>query len=153
VEFLGREWSESALLHLAYDWDRRRQRLAPTTTPPLVKRKPPQPTTWDERAEHFTGRFTFDRLTNELSYDAHVEGVKPEDVLLVALHRGTIDPRDVETRRGIIARLVEPGSLTGRGMVTLRYPFNAELARGELFVHVYTRTRSSNPTRLRLRMP
>ena len=153
VEFLGREWTEAALMHLAYDWDRRRQRLAPTTAPPLVQGKPPQPTTWDERSQHFTGRFTFDPLTNELSFDVNVEGVKPEDVLLVALHRGKIDTRNIDTRRGIIARLVEPGSLRGRGMVTLRPPFNSELARGELFVHVYTRTQSLNAARLRLRMP
>ena len=153
VEFLGREWTEAALMHLAYDWDRRRQRLAPTTTPPLVQVKPPQPTTWDERSQHFTGRFTFDPLTNELSFDVNVEGVKPEDVLLVALHRGKIDTPNIDTRRGIIARLVEPGSLRGRGMVTLRPPFNSELARGELFVHVYTRTQSLNAARLRLRMP
>jgi Asp-tRNA(Asn)/Glu-tRNA(Gln) amidotransferase A subunit family amidase len=152
IEFLGREWSEPALLHLAYDWDRRKPRLAPTTTPPLIERKPPQPRTWDERAEHLAARFTFDPLTNDLTYDVSVQDLTPEDVVLVALHRGRVKAGDVETRRGIIARLVEPGSLTGRGTVTLRYPFNMELTRGELFVHLYIRTPSLKATRVPLRM-
>ena len=30
IELLGREWSESALMHLAYDWERRRPRFVPS---------------------------------------------------------------------------------------------------------------------------
>ena len=153
VELLGREWSESALMRLAYDWERRRPRFAPSTTPPLVSGRAPQPTTWEQKAEHLTGRFTFDPLTNELTYDLVVDGLAPEDVRLVALHRGSIETANTEKRRGIIARLVEPGSLTGQGRVTLRYPFHAELTRGELFLHLYTREPSLRAARVRLQIP
>jgi amidase len=152
LELLGREWSESTLLHLAFDWERRKPRWTPTTTPPLVGGKAPQPDAWEQKTDHLTARFTFDRLTNELTYDITLRALQPEDVRLVALHRGSVDGTGVETRRGIIGRLVEPGSLTGRGTMTLRYPFNAELQRGELFMHVYTREASLRSPRLVLRM-
>ncbi len=149
VEFLGREWSESALLHLAFDWER--TRVAPTTTPPLVGGKAPEPRKWEQATDNMTGRFTFDQLTNEFTYEIALKGLRPADVLLVALHRGGVDARNLETRRGIIARLIEANSLTGRGTVTLRHPFNHALDRGELFVHVYTREPSLKAPRLSLR--
>ena len=149
VEFLGREWSESALLHLAYDWEPK-PRAAPTTTPALVAGKAPEPQRWEQSTDNLTGSFTFNQLTNELTYDITVRGIRPEDVRLVALHRGDI-AGNTERRRGIVARLVEPGSLTGRGTVTLRYPLPQALSRGELFVHVYTREPSLKAPRLSLR--
>jgi Asp-tRNA(Asn)/Glu-tRNA(Gln) amidotransferase A subunit family amidase len=152
VEFLGREWSESALLHLAYDWERRKPRRAPTTTPPLVNGRAPETERWEQETDRVIARFTFDQLTNEFTYYISLRGLTPEDVRLVALHRGHVDARGVETRRGIIARLVEPGALTGHGTMTLPYPLNAELQRGELFVHIYTREPSLNSPRIPLRM-
>jgi amidase len=152
VELLGREWTESALLHLAYDWEHRRPRWTPTTTPPLLHGQPPAPDSWEQKTGQLTARFTFDRLTNELTYAINLHGLTPADVRLVALHRGNVDAKGAHTRRGIIARLVEPGSLAGEGTIVLRYPFNAELLRGELFVHVYAREPSLAAPRLPLRM-
>jgi Asp-tRNA(Asn)/Glu-tRNA(Gln) amidotransferase A subunit family amidase len=149
VEFLGREWSESALLHLAYDWERK-PRWVPTTTPALVAGKAPEPQRWEQATDNLAGSFTFNQLTNELTYDITVKGIQPDDVRLVALHRGDLTGK-TERRRGIVARLVEPGSLTGRGTVTLRYPLPQALSRGELFVHVYTREPSLKAPRLSLR--
>ena len=151
VEFLGREWSESTLLRLAFDWERRKPRWTPTTTPPLVRGKAPEPETWEQETDHLTARFTFNELTNELTYDLTVRDLKPEDIRLVALHRGTVDAKGVETRRGIIARLIESSALTGRGTLTLRYPFNAELKRGDLFLHLYTREPSLKTPRVAIR--
>jgi amidase len=152
LELLGREWSEPTLLRLAFDWERRKPRWTPTTTPPLVRGKAPEPDAWEQTTSQLTARFTFDRLTNELTYDITLRGLEADDVRLVALHRGAVDGTGVESRRGIIARLVEPGSLSGRGTMTLRHPFNAELQRGELFVHVYTNEPSLTATRTPLRI-
>ena len=141
VEFLGREWSESDLLKLAYDWEQRKQdRLAPSVALPLRHGKAPEPRTWEQESEHMRGRFTWNHATSEFTYDIAVKGVRAEDLRLVALQRGDDESAtNSRTHRGIILRLVEAGSLTGSGTAYLPYPFHWELRRGDLFVQVYTR--------------
>ena len=148
VELLGREWSESDLLKVMFDWERRAPRLAPFSTPPLVNGKRPTPTTWERTSDDVRARFTHDATRAELTYDVTVTGVAVEDLRLVALQRGDTDPQKGDTFRGILFRLVEPGSLHGGGTIMLRYPFREELTRGDLYLRVYTRAHPLGTTRL-----
>jgi Asp-tRNA(Asn)/Glu-tRNA(Gln) amidotransferase A subunit family amidase len=148
IELLGREWSESDLLKVAYDWEQRSARLAPFSTPPLVNGKRPAPTTWDRTSDRggapgvntdLRARFTWDESTAELTYDVTVIGVRVDDVRLVALQRGESESQKGDVFRGVLFRIVEPGSLRGSGKVVLRYPFRQELTRGDLYLRAYTR--------------
>ena len=62
VELLGREWSESDLLKLAYDWEQRAARVPPFSTPPLVNGRRPAPTTWERTSDNLRARFSWDCL-------------------------------------------------------------------------------------------
>src|SRR4029453_1278961 len=69
----------------------------------------------------------------------------PADMLLVALHRapgpaqpGTPSPPGAGF---LIARLLRPGELSGRGDVTLRDSEREDLAAGRLQVRLFTRQR------------
>jgi hypothetical protein len=77
-----------------------------------------------------------------------VTGVPAGDLRLVALQRGDTDPQKGDTFRGVLFRLVEPGSLHGSGTIMLRYPFREELTRGELYLRAYTRAHPLGTTRL-----
>jgi amidase len=153
VELLGREWSESDLLKLAYDWEQRGPRLAPFSTPPLVNGTRPAAMTWDRTGDNLRARFTWDVTTATLTYDVSVTGLRAEDVRLVALHRGATDSQKGDTFRGILFRIVEPGSLHGNGTISLRYPFRDELTRGELYLRAYTREKPLGAARLTIVPP
>jgi amidase len=129
VEFLGRAWSESALLNLAYDWDQSSKlRRPPFSAPALVNGKAPAPVSFTTKY----ATFTFDPVTAELKYDVRVDA---DDVLLVALHRGKKDAKGP-----IIARLIERGGTRGTGAVTLGSREREALANGTLYLRVYTRS-------------
>jgi Asp-tRNA(Asn)/Glu-tRNA(Gln) amidotransferase A subunit family amidase len=153
VELLGREWSESDLLKLAYDWEQRAPRVAPFSTPPLVNGKRPAPMTWDRATDDLRAKFTWDVTTATLAYDVNVTGVRAEDLRLVALHRGATDSQKGDTFRGILFRIIEPGSLHGSGTVSLRYPFREELTRGELYLRAYTREKPLGTSRMTIVPP
>jgi len=153
IELLGREWSESDLLKVAYDWEQRSPRLAPFSTPPLVNGKRPAPATWERTTEYLRARFTWDEPTAELTYDVTVTGVRGDDVRLVALQRGDSDSQKGDAFRGVLFRIVEPGSLHGSGKVVLRYPFRQELTRGDLYLRVYTREHPLGATRVAIVPP
>ena len=154
VEFLGREWSEADLLKVAYDWEQRAPRVAPFSTPPLVHGKRPVPTTWEATSDDLRGRFTWDGSTAQLAYDVTVAGVRPEDVRLVALQRGgSGSAKNGDTYRGVLFRIVEPGSRRGSGTVSLRYPFREELNRGDLYLRVYTREHPLGTKRMAVAPP
>jgi len=153
IEWLGREWSESDLLKVAYDWEQRSPHLAPFSTPPLVNGKRPAPATWERTTEYLRARFTWDEPTAELTYDVTVTGVRGDDVRLVALQRGDSDSQKGDAFRGVLFRIVEPGSLHGSGKVVLRYPFRQELTRGDLYLRVYTREHPLGATRVAIVPP
>ena len=148
VELLGREWSESDLLKAMYDWEQRAPRVTPFSTPPLVNGRRPAPTTWERTGDDLRAKFTYDATRAELTYDVTVTGVPAGDLRLVALQRGDTDPQKGDTFRGVLLRLVEPGSLHGSGTIMLRYPFREELTRGELYLRAYTRAHPLGTTRL-----
>jgi amidase len=155
VELLGREWSEPDLLKVAYDWEQRAPRVAPFSTPPLVHGKRPGPVTWETANEHLRARFAWEVSTAELTYDVTVTGTRDMlagDVRLVALQRGNGDSQ-ADAFRGILLRIVEPGSLRGAGTVTLRYPFREELNRGDLYLRAYTREHPLGTPRLAIAPP
>ena len=52
----------------------------------------------------------------ELRYEVELTGLRAEDVRLVALHQG-----EPGKAGGILARLVEPGRLSGRGSIGLGF--------------------------------
>jgi amidase len=146
IDLLGREWSESDLLKVAYDWERRGPRFTPFSTPPLVNGTRKAPITFEAAAEGLRGRFTWDETTAELTYDVNVSGIKPEDVRLIALHRAG----DEDKSRGVLLRVIEPGLLTGRGSIVLRYPYRVELTAGKLYLQAYTRQHPTGTMRTRI---
>jgi len=153
VEFLGREWSEPDLLKVAYDWEQRAPRVPPFSTPPLVHGKRPGPLTWETANDTLRARFAWEASTAELTYDVTVTAIRPDDLRLVALQRGASDQQKADAFRGILFRMVEPGSLRGAGTVTLRYPFREELNRGELYLRAYTREQPLGTPRLAIAPP
>ena len=153
VEFLGREWSEPDLLKVAYDWEQRAPRMPPFSTPPLVHGKRPGPVTWETANDTLRARFAWEASTAELTYDVSVTAVRTEDLHLVALQRGSADSQKAAAFRGILFRIVEPGSLRGAGTVPLRYPFREELQRGELYLRAYTREHPLGAPRLAIAPP
>jgi Asp-tRNA(Asn)/Glu-tRNA(Gln) amidotransferase A subunit family amidase len=162
VEFLGREFSEAELLKIAYGWEQAAKlRQAPFSTPPLVEGKAPGSVSFEarsgaaeadtraaQRGAALRARLTYDPVTAELRYDVRVTGVAPEDLRLVALHRG-----DGDQPGGVLARLIEPGTAGGTGSLTLGYRDRDNLRAGRLFLQVYTRQQPLGTLRARVALP
>jgi hypothetical protein len=149
VELLGRAWSESELMTIGYGWEQAaRLRQTPFSTPALVNGKAPVPVTFEARNGQLRARFTYDRTTGALAYDVTLSSVVVEDARAVALHRGTKDAAGP-----LIARLVEPGTLSATGSVTLGFVDRAALLDGRLYVQVYTRQAPKGTLRASLKLP
>jgi Asp-tRNA(Asn)/Glu-tRNA(Gln) amidotransferase A subunit family amidase len=138
VELLGGAFTEAALLNLAYGWEQAtKPRRPPFSTPPLVKGAAPAPVTFEATvAGVATGavKFTYDRTTGALRYDATATGLGADRVLGLTLQRsngGKPGP--------IVAHFLVPNQIAGTGTLTMRGRDREELTAGTLFVHFYTR--------------
>jgi amidase len=151
LELLGREFSESDLLRTAYGWEQAAKlRRTPFSTPPLVAGRAPGATSLDlgvvtSGTTSLRGRVTYESVTAELRYEVELTGLRAEDVRLVALHQG-----EPGKAGGILARLVEPGRLSGRGSIGLGFRARADLHAGRLYVQAYTRDRPTGTLRLQI---
>jgi amidase len=147
VEFLGRAWSESDLLKIAFGWEQTAQlRRAPFSTPALVNGKAPLPVAFGVSADNVRARFTYEPTTSELKFT--VTGVPRNGLRLVALHRTT-----AAGSGPIVARLVEAGASGGSGIVTLGGVDRDALLAGKLYLQVHTAGPSDARQRLSLTLP
>jgi amidase len=151
VEFLGRPWSESDLLKVAYGWEQTSKlRKPPFSTPGLVNGIAPPPIPFGlSISRALNGAFTYDRVSGELKYDVRLQQpLTASEVRLVALHRGKGDKAGP-----ILARIVENGGIRGAGAVTLGYQERQALETGALYLVAYTRAQPTGGTRMYLRLP
>jgi hypothetical protein len=150
VEFVGRPFSEPDLLKLGSAFERAtRARRPPASTPPLTAR-PARPAATSTASStrpmpEVVARFR-QPGPNTLTFEISVEGVRAEDMLLVALHRTPPTPAGstpdaVKSSGFLIGRLLRTGELTGRGEIALRDADREDLAAGRLSVRLFTRQR------------
>jgi len=144
IEFLGRAFDEPRLLAIGATLERLApMRRAPASTPPLpaaaltgssVPAPAPQPAAAAGAVDVKTS-FGWDAAARVLKFDVAVSGVRPTDLILVALHRG-----DANQWGPVIAPLVRTGSVSARGSITLRDSEREDLLAGRLYVRWYTRS-------------
>jgi amidase len=152
VEFVGRPFSEPDLLRLGAAFERAtRARRPPASTPPLgaLPSRPateaPSAAVPARQAPEVVARFR-QPSPSVLAFEVTVEGLKAEDMLLVALHRTPPTPAStaadpVKPAGFLIGRLLRTGELSGRGEITLRDSDRDDLAAGRLYVRLFTRQR------------
>ena len=164
VELLGPDWSEPALLSMAYAYEQAvHPRRPPFSTPALVGGAAPAPLKFQAAAGGATVRFTYDVTTSRLEY---VLPPQPA-VAAAALHRvgappspqsGVGEPRrsspESQASRGgsesgpVITRLA-PGS--GSSEIRLTASDREALERGGLYLEVATESGSVARAQLRIR--
>jgi Asp-tRNA(Asn)/Glu-tRNA(Gln) amidotransferase A subunit family amidase len=152
IELLGRAFDEPRLLGLAYSFEQATHlRRTPFSTPPLVGRTAPAPSefvstvTGQPATVSLNVRFTFDRTTGELRYQAGAAGVRAEDVLASWIHRGA------EGERGAADfQILGPGELRRSGTILVPPAQRSALADGRLYLAFYWRGGSA---RTQLRFP
>jgi hypothetical protein len=151
IEFLGRAFDDPKLLAIGASMERLgSQRRAPASTPPL-----PSSARGDAAllsgadaaspssagsgsgtaAAEVAASFTWDVASGVLNYTVTVSGIRPADLILVALHRG-----DANQLGPAIAPLVRTGSLSAKGQIALRQSERDDLLAGRLYVRWYTRS-------------
>lgn len=137
VELLGRPLDDARLLALAYDYEQSvHPRRAPSTTPPLVEGRAPQPlvfaTTASGNGAVARAAFTFDPTRRMLSYDVSVTGAAAERIYGVSIMRdsaGTLGP--------IIRRLAAQGVVRSKGSLKLGDVDRRALLAGRLALAVF----------------
>lgn len=143
IELLGRAFEEPRLLAIGATLERLApMRRAPASTPPLSAADlagPPSSAPATQPADaagaaDVKASFNWDAATRTLQYDVAVSGVRPADMILVALHRG-----DANSWGPVIAPLVRTGSVSASGSITLRDSEREDLLAGRLYVRWYTR--------------
>ncbi len=148
LEMLGRPWSEADLLAAGYALERQSMaRRAPSTTPPVslpstaelqpIRASPP-----DAPPVVLAGRFIWNAVTRELSYEVTMRG-DPDQVILLALHRGGANGNGP-----VIVPLTRTGARIMRGRVRLRESDRDAAESGTGYVEVYTRTQPLGAARL-----
>jgi Asp-tRNA(Asn)/Glu-tRNA(Gln) amidotransferase A subunit family amidase len=149
IELLGREFSESDLLRIAYGLEQSAKlRKAPFSTPPLVAGKAPAPVAFEVQGDALRVRLTYDPTTAELRYTANIAGVPPERVRLAALHRG-----EPEKSGALLFRLIEAGETAGQGSVMLGAQARDDLRAGRLYIQLYTHDHPGGTSRVRVMLP
>ncbi len=143
IEFLSRAFEEPRLLAIGASMERPgSMRRAPASTPilgletqaELRTAKQPEVRVAATETPDVKASFTWDAASSILNYDVAVSGVRPVDLMLVALHRG-----DAGKWGPVIAPLVRTGFVTASGQITLRDSERDDLLVGRLYVRWYTR--------------
>ncbi|MES2523208.1 MAG: amidase family protein [Gemmatimonadota bacterium] len=151
VELLGRAFSDTRLVSIAYAFEATgARRRAPYTTPALVNGRTPVATTsagpivvraGSARATA-TGRFTYDAPAGVLHWNAALSGSRPDDAVAVVLRRVNADGAAVgpagSTR--VIVRLLGPGMRSASGTLPLNGTERQALQQGRLRLSVYERS-------------
>lgn len=153
LELLGRPFADARLVSLAYAFEQAGpRRRAPSTTPPLVNGRAPQPVTFEvtARGSPATARATlvFDPLRNALAFEVRVTGVPRGRVQAVVLRRGgPVGPG------AVVHRLLGPGVASGTGSVTLSGSDRQALVDGRVYLAVFTTDQPTQPAQAALVLP
>ncbi len=155
VELLGNAFTEPRLLALGYAFEQHESiRRPPFSTPALEGRAAPPPVTFETTATAKPGaspslavRFTFDRTTGELKYDAAAKGVDPADVIAAWIHRGAAGEHG-----GAVYQLLGRGEANRSGSIYVRPAEHARLREGRFYAALYTRQNATGGVRAQLKM-
>jgi amidase len=142
LELLGRQLDDARLVSFAYAYEQRAHpRRRPPTTPPLIRGKPPAPTTYVAVVRSRTtpalsarADFRFDALTGVLQYAIRISAGSAPDVIAATLSRGT-----AEQPGPILHRLMSAGTAEATGTLQLRGDERADLLAGRMYFTLYTR--------------
>jgi amidase len=150
VELLGGAFTEPTLLKFAFGWEQAmKPRRAPFSAPPLVNGIAPAPVSFDVTVGTAAVKFTYDRTTGALRYDATTPATMGTDrVVGLALQRSTGDKPGP-----IIAHLLAPNQITGTGTLTMRGRDREDLVAGRLYAHFYTKQAPLGAGRTQIRIP
>ncbi len=156
IELMGRAMSDVRLVSMAYAFEQGGpRRLAPSTTPPLVRGVAPLPAPFVVRAVSpraaATARFVYDAPTSVLRWTITVAGASPASVQAVVLRRidGNATAAGATPSR-VVARLLGPGMRTDSGIVPLNGIERRALREGRLRLSLHTMD-SKTPVEVTLR--
>ena len=149
LELLGGAFTEATLLKYAYGWEQTtKPRRAPFSTPPLVTGLAPAPVSFDITAGSGTVKFTYDRTTGALRYDASTAAIGTDRIIALTLQRS-----DGDKPGPIIAHILAPNQISGAGTLTMRGRDREDLVAGRLYAHFYTRQSPLGAGRTRVVLP
>ncbi|MDP2053604.1 MAG: amidase family protein [Acidobacteriota bacterium] len=149
LELLGGAFQEAALLKLAYGWEQAtKPRRAPFSTPPLVNGAAPLPVSFEATVGGSAVKFTYDRTTGALRYDATTPAIGTDRVVGLTLQRS-----DGDKPGPIIAHLLVPNQVTGSGTLMLRGRDREDLVAGKIYAHFYTRLAPLGAGRTQIKIP
>ena len=115
LELMGRPFSDARLVSFAYAYEQAGpRRRSPSSTPALVNGHAPAPVTFSAKAgPGVSGRFSFDPLTSELSFDVRTAPALATNVQAVVLRRS-----DSAGSR-VIQRVLGPAMTSASGRLRL----------------------------------
>ena len=156
VELLGGVFAEADLLKLAYSWEQTAKlRRPPFSVPALVHSLAPAPVSTEVLIGASAStplsagvKFSYDRTTGALRYDAAVNGAGTDRVLALTLQRS-----DAGKPGPIVAHLLTQDQVKATATLTMRGRDREDLVEGKLFVHFYTRQMPLGVGRSALRLP
>jgi Asp-tRNA(Asn)/Glu-tRNA(Gln) amidotransferase A subunit family amidase len=149
VELLGGAFTEATLLKFAYGWEQAtKPRRAPFSTPPLVDGLAPAPAGFDVTVGGAAVKFTYDRTTGALRYDATTAAMGTDRVLALTLQRS-----DGDKPGPIVAHILAPNQISGSGTLTMRGRDREDLVAGTLYAHFYTRQSPLGAGRTQIKIP
>ncbi len=149
LELLGGAFQEAALLKLAYGWEQATQpRRAPFSTPPLVNGAAPVPVSFEAAVGGSAVKFTYDRTTGALRYDATTPTIGTDRVVGLTLQRS-----DGGKPGPIVAHLLVPNQITGSGTLMLRGRDREDLTAGKIYAHFYTKQAPLGAARTQITIP
>jgi len=149
LELLGGAFQEATLLKFAYGWEQSaKPRRAPFSTPPLVNGAAPPPVSFDVAVGAGTVKFTYDRTTGALRYDATTAALGTDRLLGLTLQRS------LDGKPGpIVAHILAPNQIAGNGIILMRGRDREDLVAGTLYAHVYTRQSPLGAGRTPIKIP
>jgi Asp-tRNA(Asn)/Glu-tRNA(Gln) amidotransferase A subunit family amidase len=151
IELLGRPLSDTRLVAFAYDYEQATHpRMPPSTTPPLVLGRAPQPSAFRAAASSagtsVTSSFSYDAPHRMLQYDVAVSGETAAHVYAISINR------DSAGKPGPAIRVLSgPGAGAARGSVKLTDAERRDIAGGRASLVVYTERRPLGELRARIR--
>ena len=143
VELLGRGFTDTKLVSLAYAFEQSgARRRAPSTTPALVAGHAPVHAPFVARAAtskaSATGRFVYNASHSTLKWSVTVAGTAPQSVQAVVLRRVNAGASgNAGNTSRVISRLLGPGMRSGEGVVTLSAADRNALLDGRLSFAMY----------------
>lgn len=141
LELLGRRFEEPRLLQLAFAWEQTApRRAAPSSTPPLVRGKPPHSTNATvlirepgPAGARVTVTFRYDIMTSSLDFDAHILPRAGNAPVALTMHRGGSSGFGP-----VVAVLTRSNSRRGHGRIYVEPGLRDDLSAGRLYLQLHT---------------